>query len=113
MFSVEGPAPKWGVAMALGAKVLRIKFHFKMLPLMYRSQKCCMQIKSFDPNVVPQALLHTWSFSKFCKGEFKKKLAWCCQNAVSLTVPRYYGDTWRPGTGFKRQNGVELLYHSF
>jgi hypothetical protein len=79
MFSVEGPAPKWGVAMALGAKVPRIKFHFKMLPLMYRSQKCCMQIKSFDPNVVPQALLHTWShrkspwsFSKFCKGEFKK-----------------------------------------
>jgi hypothetical protein len=52
MFSVEGPAPKWGVGMALGAKVLRIKFHFKMLPLMYRSQKCCMQIKSFDPHVL-------------------------------------------------------------
>jgi hypothetical protein len=66
MFSVEGPAPKWGVGMALGAKVLRIKFH----TLMYRSQKCCMQIKSFDPNVVPQALLHIWSLSKFCKGDF-------------------------------------------
>jgi hypothetical protein len=73
MFSVEGPAaPKWGVGMALGAKVLRIKFHFKMLPLMYRSQKCCMWIKSFDPNIVSQALLHAWSFSKFCKGELKK-----------------------------------------
>jgi hypothetical protein len=64
MFSVEGPAPKWGVGMALGAKVLGIKFHFKMLPLMYRSQKYCMQIKSFDPNVVPQALLHTSSYRK-------------------------------------------------
>jgi hypothetical protein len=62
MFSVEGPAPKWDVGMALGVKVLRIKF-----------KKCCMHIKSFDPNVVPQALLHTWSLSKFCKGDLKKK----------------------------------------
>jgi hypothetical protein len=30
-----------------------------------------------------------------------------------LTVPRYYGDTWRPGTGFERQNGVEVQYHYF
>jgi hypothetical protein len=74
-----------------------------------------MQIKSFDPNVVPQALLHTWSFSKFCKGEFKKNWLGVVrnQNAVSLTVLRYYGDTWRRDTGFERQNGVELLYHSF
>jgi hypothetical protein len=65
---VEGPEPKWSVGMALSAKVLRIKISFSNVALMYRSQKCRIQIKSFDPNVVPHALLHTWSFSKFCKG---------------------------------------------